>query len=300
MKEYSILEKFALIALNGQDSRHDTAAKKAAVLGAAAADALQGLLGEGLEVDAEKFASGLKEKINTIKNMKKKQRQLIEKQIVDILTAEGILEEIPNLLGCDINYYQAGVTMREYRSDGNEYNRIVESIRAVVLEPGEVDLETACLLWLFRECGCMHDMFSAEEQRLVQNRLLEVSGQNPLYHAIWEAEYHSGVRQAYIGFLKWKHNRFANPYLEGINLLFPFLDRKQAIFIDLVVLGSTVQDRRKAAIEFLEKNGHHCEELRMGNEVLVKVDNNFYRIWPSSRRYYKVPVQGAELLPVYR
>lgn len=300
MKEYSILEKFALVALNGQDSGHDTTAKKAAVLGIAAANALQELLSEGLEADAAKFADGLSEKIGTIKNMKKKQRQSVEKEIVDILTVEGILEEIPNLLGCDINYYQAGVTMKEYRSDEHEYNRVVESIRAVVLEPGEVDLETVCLLWLFRECGCIHDMFSAEEQRLVQNRLIELTSQNPLYHAIWEAEYHSGVRQAYIGFLKWKHDLFTNPYLEGVNLLFPFLDRKQAIFIDVVILGSTVQDRRKSIIEFLEKNGHHCEELRIGNEVFIKVDNNFYRIWPSSRRYYKIPVQGVELLPVYR
>ncbi|MFR6328786.1 MAG: hypothetical protein ACLUOI_08145 [Eisenbergiella sp.] len=36
-------------------------------------------------------------------------------EFTDILKAEGILKEIPNLLGCDMNYYTANVTMREYK-----------------------------------------------------------------------------------------------------------------------------------------------------------------------------------------
>ena len=35
--------------------------------------------------------------------------------------------------------------------------------------------------------------------------------------------------------------------------MFPFLDRRQAIFIDMVIMGTSVKDRRSAAIAFLEK-----------------------------------------------
>lgn len=52
-------------------------------------------------------------------------------------------------------------------------------------------------------------------------------------------------------------------------------------------------------IEFLRSNGHVCEEVPMGSERFIKVDNKYYRIFPSTRSC-KVPIQGIELLPVYR
>lgn len=99
--------------------------------------------------------------------------------------------------------------------------------------------------------------------------------------------------------MNWKHKIFTNPYLEGVNLMFPFLDRRQAIFIDMVIMGTSVKDRRSAAIAFLEKNGHTCEKIKNGTETIVKVDNEYYRIFPSTRSF-KIPIQGVELLPVYK
>ena len=79
-------------------------------------------------------------------------------------------------------------------------------------------------------------------------------------------------------FLKTKRSLFKNPYLEGINLVFPYLERRKAIFIDFVVLGTYVRERRIAMMEYLMQKGHYAEEVRMGSETLLKVDNKYYRI----------------------
>ncbi|MDE6202727.1 MAG: hypothetical protein K2G19_04555, partial [Lachnospiraceae bacterium] len=277
---------------------HDTAAKKVALSGIAMADAIQKMISDKDISDISSFGEKLTGEIDRIKSMSKKERAELERKMVSSLKAREVLTEIPNILGGDMNYYTANVTMREYRSDPAEYQGIVENIRAEILEPGEVSLETVCLLYLCRETGCMHDIFSVEEQEQIQRRMIELMGREPLYKVLFETEFHSGIRNAYLGFLRAKTNLFKNPYLEGVNLLFPFLDRKQAIFIDMIIAGTTVEERRKKTIEFLRKNGHVCEEVPMGSESFVKVDNKYYRIWPSTRSN-KIPIQGIELLPVY-
>ena len=100
--------------------------------------------------------------------------------------------------------------------------------------------------------------------------------------------------------LKGKRALFKNPYLEGINLLFPFLDRRQAIFVDFVVFGTKVKDRRQAMIDYLSERGHLVEEIKNGTETLLRIDNACYRVWPKTVQVWKVPVQGASLVPVYR
>ncbi len=297
--DYTIMEQFALVALDGQDSMHNTVAKKAAVMGIAAANVLQTLLVEDVQENMNEFENRFCHQLENIKKMNGKQRRSLEKEIVSVLKVEKVLEEVPNLLGCDMNYYTANVTMREYKSNEDAYQRITESIRAVILEPGEVTEETVAVLWLIRECGCMHDIFSIEEQYKIEARLIELSAENQLYKIILGQEFHSGVRRTYLKYLDFKRNIFKNPYLEGINLLFPFFDRRQAIFIDMVILGTTVKDRRQNAMKFLRENGHSCEELRIESETMVKIDNAYYRIWPSARSC-RIPIQGVELLPVYR
>lgn len=298
--DFSMMEEFALIALNGLDSRNRTEAKKAALFGIEAARRLQEMFQKETEKDAREFAAMLQEELEQMKKMKHKDFVHLEKEITEVLTAEEVMAEVPNLLGCDMNYYTAGVTMKEYKSEESIYQRIIEEIRATILEPGKVPLEIFTMLWLMRECGCMHDIFSQEEQKQVEQRCIELKSKEEYYRILWESEFHNVIRNAYLKILRWKHNFFKNPYLEGINLIFPFLDRKQAIFIDMVVMGTNVKGRRQAVIEFVIKNGHTCTELEMGEETLLKIDNSYYRIWPYTRRAGRIPIQGVELLPVYR
>lgn len=46
--------------------------------------------------------------------------------------------------------------------------------------------------------------------------------------------------------------------------------------------------------------GHYVEEVKSGSETLLKIDNAYYRIFPTVKRAYKVPIQGANLVPVYQ
>ena len=42
-------------------------------------------------------------------------------------------------------------------------------------------------------------------------------------------------------------NCLKNPYLEGVSLAFPYLERRKAIFIDCVVFGTNVKNGESAS-----------------------------------------------------
>lgn len=331
-KEYTLAQQFALVSLDGLSCKHHSAAKSAAVRGIAVAALLEEILlreetaeTTGMEESGmtEDFQKRLETGIAAVKKMKKKEMDAVEKDMADLLLADGGLEIVPDLLGCDMNYYTAKVTMKSYRSDRDIYLSVVESVRGEILETGPVTLECVCLLWLMRESGCLHDIFSVNEQEQIQERLVALCAEGTQNRAcmncgnsektegtemedenyisiIWKQEFHKTAEQIVKSYLKGKREIFKNPYLEGINLRFPFLDRRQAIFVDFVVLGTTVSERRKAVIDFLAVNGHHVEETKNGTETLLRVDNVYYRIWPKTVSCGRIPIQGASLQPVYR
>lgn len=341
-KEYTLAQQFALISLDGLSCHHRSAAKCAAVRGIAAALLLEEILpGEettelsvpesaGMAEDfremsevgmvrdfrvtfevgmVQDFRKTFESKMAAIKKMKKREMDSVEKDMADLLIADGGMEIVPDLLGCDMNYYTAKITMKSYRSDRDIYLSVVESVRGEILEEGPVTLECACLLWLMRESACLHDIFSVQEQEKVEERMMALSAEGRLnggsrdaayISIIWGQEFHRTMDQMVKSCLEGKRKIFKNPYLEGINLRFPFLDRRQAIFVDFVVLGTTVKERRQAVIDFLAENGHHVEEVKNGTETLLRIDNSYYRVWPKTIQVWKVPVQGANLQPVYR
>ncbi len=298
MRDYTVTEQFALVGLNGQDSRHNTTAKKIVLKGIAVAEVLERLLERDLSGNQEDISGYLNREIQEIRKMKRNERDKIERDITGRLTLECVLTETPNLLGCDINYYTADVSMWVYRSAESVYQRIIECVRAEALEEGEMSIETICLLYLFRECSCIHDIFSVKEQDFLQEKLLSCMAKDNFCRAFLSIEFR-GADNLYVGFLKRKHEIFRNPYLQGVNLLFPFLERRQAIFIDMVVLGTDVSQRREAVMDFLREKGHLVKAVSFGEEYLLKIDNCYYRIFPMTR-VYKLPVQGVSLIPVYQ
>lgn len=310
-KEYSLSKQFAIVALDGISCNHHSVAKSAALRGIAAAELLEEILPEEGEANlspieqsgtAGEFQKKLESGIAEIKRMKRKEWNAVEKEMADFLLADGTLEIVPDLLGCDMNYYTAKVTLKSYRSDRDSYLSVVEGVRGEILEEGPVTLECACLLWLMRESGCLHDIFSVKEQERVQERMVALSAQGSQndIHLIWEQEFHKTGEQIAKSFLGGKRKLFRNPYLEGINLLFPFLDRRQAIFVDFVVFGTNVKERRQAMVDFLSKNGHSVSEVKSGAETLLLIDNAYYRVFPKTVSGGRIPIQGANLLPVYR
>lgn len=298
MKEYALSKQFAIVGLDGLEVLHMNTAKSAVLRAIAAAQLLDGILLENQEPLELKIK--LTEGLNDVKNQKKKKAQSLEIAFAGELEADGVLEEVPDLLGCDMNYYTSGIDIKAYRSDKEVYMRITEGVRAEILEEGPVTRECICLLWLFRESCCIHDIFSNAEQSIIEGRMLDMQGKDEFCSILWTSEFHSGLESAVGSFLKGKSSLFRNPYLEGVNLIFPFLDRRRAIFVDYVIFGTNVQERRQSMITFLSERGHNVEEVKNGEETMLKIDNAFYRIWPMAKCYGYLPVQGANLLPVYK
>ena len=295
MKDWKLSEQYAIVALNGLESLHASMAKDAVLRGIAAAKVLEPYIGEEDSV----FLTKLEEAVERAKSIKKKEKKELEEEMTAVLKAEGVLEIVPDLLGCDMDYYTSGVELKAYRSEESIYLRIREGLRAEILEEGEISRECALILWLFRESGCIHDLFSVEEQNKVQQRMLDMAAQEPIVQELWQSEFYSAVEKFVEKFLRTKRNLFKNPYLQGVNLVFPFLERRSAIFIDFVVFGTDVKSRRIAVMEHLVSFGHYVEEVKLGSETLLKIDNAYYRIVPGTRTAYKVPIQGASLVPVY-
>lgn len=287
MKDLSLSKKYAILALDGQDSLHSSMAKSAAVRGIAAAKVLEEAMDEKDEA------------IQSAKELKKKEGKQIESKMADELEAEGLLSEGPDILGCDINYYTSGVELEAYKSEENTYLEIKENLRREILGDGDVSIDCATLLWLLRESGCIHDLFSISEQNRVEERMTGIASTDERYRKLWEAQFHNSLESFAGHFLRAKNNLFKNPYLEGVNLIFPFVERRKAIFIDAVVFRTTVEERRAAVIEFLTKMGHEVEEVKLGSETRLKIENAYYRIFPMTKRYGGIPVQGVYLVPAY-
>ena len=298
MKELILSQQYALLALNGQESLHPSVAKNAVLRAVAAARVLETELGRDTNSFLE-FSAALQKAVQIAKTLKKKEASQIEQEVVNALKAEELLKEVPDLLGCDMDYDTSGIELKAYLSDEISYVRIREGLRAEILEDGPISLEYAVLLWLLRESGCIHDLFSVSEQSRVEERMTEAAAQDEQYRTLWEAEFHSIFEGAMNRFVKTKSKLFKNPYLEGVNLAFPYLDRRKSVFIDMVILGTNVADRRAEAIEYLSKKGFTVEEIRIGSETLLKIGNIYYRIFPMTKTAYKVPIQGVNLVPAY-
>ena len=299
MKELILSQQYALLALNGQESLHPSVAKNAVLRAVAAAQVLETELGKVDTSSFSEFSAALQKAVQIAKTLKKKEASQIEQEVVNTLKAEELLKEVPDLLGCDMDYDTSGIELKAYLSDEISYVRIREGLRAEILEDGPISLEYAVLLWLLRESGCIHDLFSISEQSRVEERMTEGAAQDEQYRTLWEAEFHSIFEGAMNRFVKTKSKLFKNPYLEGVNLAFPYLDRRKSVFIDMVIWGTNVADRRAAAVEYLSKKGFTVEEIRIGSETLLKIGNIYYRIFPMTKTAYKVPIQGVNLVPAY-
>lgn len=300
MKDLTLSQQYALISLDGQDSMRLSTAKSIALRGIAAASVLEAALKRDEDHEPERFAAAVQQAVTYAKGIGKKEAEKIEEEICAQLKADGLIEEIPDILGCDMDYYTAGIERKAYRSEETAYFRICEGLRSEILEEGAVSTENAVLLWLLRESGCIHEVFSVVEQDRVQNRMIEQGADHEIYRKLWDAEFHSAAEQMIEKFLKIKKRVFRNPYLEGVNLIFPYIERRNSIFIDFVILGTNVKERRIAVMEHLSKMGHYVEEVTLEGETLLKIDHVYYRIFPTVKRAYKVPIQGGAIIPVYQ
>jgi len=120
---------------------------------------------------------------------------------------------------------------------------------------------------LFRESGCLHDIFSISEQNHIERRMMDLARDDEFCRLLWTSEFHSTL--------------------------------ERAIFVDSVIFGTNVQSRRLAMINFLSERGHYIEKVKNGEETMLKIDNVYSRVWPMTKSCL-LPIQGAKLVPVYK
>ena len=134
MKDLTLSQQYALLALDGQESIHPSVAKSAVLRAVSAARVLETELGKADADSFSEFSAELQKAVQMAKTLKKKEETQIEKEVAAVLEAEELLKEVPDILGCDMNYDTSGVELKAYLSDEASYIRIKEGLRAEILE----------------------------------------------------------------------------------------------------------------------------------------------------------------------
>ncbi len=326
MTELKLAESFAIVALNAQRSLELTMAKKVALRCMAAAVILELHLEDGLQNQtAQKRLkqdttggsaegtyrttvlvplAGGKRKLNRelswwlhrVSRLSTGKLVRFERSIAASLEERGLLEEIPHLLGCDLYFHSAGVSIKEYRSHASEYARITEHLRADVLEDGVMTDHSVCMLWLLRESGCMHDLFSRNELDQVTRKMVSLMQSQPLAKTLYPLWVRRGFEIAVKQILQFKKRAVSTQTGSGVNFLFPILERSQAIFIDTEAMLPGPGARLSDVLARLESKGHRVQVLSKGQVPILKIDNLVYEAIPHAV-YGRVPIHGVRLLP---
>lgn len=326
MTDLKLAESFAMVALNAQRSLELTMAKKVALRCMAAAVILELHLEGGLQNQVAQMRlkqdttggspegiyrktvlvplAGGKRDLNQelpwwlhrVSRLSAGKLVRFERSIAASLEERGLLEEIPHLLGCDLYFHSAGVSIQEYRSHVEEYARITEFLRADVLEDGAMTDQSVCMLWLLRESGCMHDLFSRNELDQVTRKMVSLMQSRPLAKTLYPLRIRRGFEIAVKQLLQFKKRAVSTQAGSGVNFLFPILERSQAIFIDTEAMLPGPEARLRDVLTRLESKGHRVRVLSKGQVPNLKIDNLVYEAIPHAV-YGRVPIHGVRLLP---
>ncbi|MCT2196267.1 GPP34 family phosphoprotein [Paenibacillus sp. p3-SID1389] len=327
-KELTLVQRFSMIALNAQRSNMMTTVKKISLRAMAAAVILEVHLEGGIAAangniedapvpgkDNLHVDLAYRELIWQSVRSKARGRQLpltwwlkraaslpkrtltrFERVMAKSLFDLGMLEEIPNLLGCDMFYESAGVSVKEYRCPIHEYTRITEEFRAEILEEGPISDDAVCLLWLLRESGCLPDLFSRNELDLVALRINELNANSSLAQTILPLQIYRGWELGVKHALRIKRSFIRTTVGTGLLFLFPLLDRSQAVFIETEAWFSDSKHRLEAVRKRLESQGHIFTVLKDGEIPMIKINNLVYEAVPHFVTV-RIPIQGVRLLP---
>lgn len=294
MSDLNFIQTFALLALDGLEGSRGSAALRSVDRCLSIAEPLSDLLDldpspTELEHTLEEFPARHKENQTRGKEL----RDLVYRQLF-LLDA---MDQGPALIGSDMDFETADNSLWEYRAAPALFEEEFHALKQELLESPAPSSKSWLLFWLLRECGALPSFFDQEQQQTLLSKSKQQEESSPAWHAI----FHWSLDHPLDHFLKnakqAKESLFRSPYLQGVTVNFPYLQRRSAIFIDLVVLGTTVKDRREGICDYLIQRGHRVQQVKHGTETLLRIDNGLYRIWPTTRRAYRVPIQGVTLLP---
>ena len=99
MKELVLSRQYAVIALDGLESLHPSMAKSAVIRAIAAAKVMEEVMHTEAESDPAVFIPKLNEAVEGVKDLRKKDEKQIEEEMAALLEADGLMEQIPDILG---------------------------------------------------------------------------------------------------------------------------------------------------------------------------------------------------------
>lgn len=331
MADLTLTQSFSMIALNAQNSIYMTTVKKVALRCMVAAVILEICLDNGITSDGDKFtiqedvlgkstkedywesvvspllhkSHGEEKDMNwclkKASALSTKRLVIFEHKLVNTLSGMNLIEVIPSLLESDLNYDTAGVPVKEYRSNIKEYSNITEGIKAEILEDGPVTDEIICILWLLRESGCMHDLFSRKEIEKAAARMNELYKNSSLAKTMFPIHIYRGIEMCVKEYLRLKTAVVTTAFGSGINFAFPILQRSNSVFIDAETWFPDSEKRLEDLKKRLVSNGHEFSVVHAGPTPLVKIDNFVYEAIPQSvNPGGTLSIHGVRLLPIHR
>jgi hypothetical protein len=286
MQDLKLSERIALIGLDGKESEHKSTAKQSVLKAIAAAIYLEDNYDSTTntwKIDRD----GIKDAIKTSK------LKVIEQKTVKSLESKDLMSKVKSLLGCDL-YYDENIKLKEYVSDTREFECQLDLIRAEFLEEGQISDEGIILVWLLREALCIHDFFSILEQDKLAIRMSELCKESTLAKDLFPIEIRTVWGTIAMNYLRIKSQIASTETGKGINFIFPFIERKQSIFIDTEEYFPNAQMRLQNVLDRVASQGHSCEVLRAGNVPVVKIDNIKYELVPEAI-LMKIPIHGVRL-----
>ncbi len=300
MTNLSLQDRFSLISLNAVNSTRNSTAKKAAIRSISAAGVLDRFLQETEELteDSDEYRSRLDALSVSLKeaaHLSSSAAKELEHTVYTRLNNLGLMTEASSLVSCDLEFSSAGNKILEYRTDSDEYSRQTESLRAELMEEGNVFDETVCMLWLLRESSCFYDLFSREEQKYLTSRINELYLNSLLAKTLLSVSIHNALDSAALGLFSKKKAIFSTQLGTGVLFQVPFMERSSAVFIESEELYCNAEKRLESVIARLEENGNEVHVIRAGTVPLLQIDNLYYECIPTQHKYYRVPVFGVQL-----
>ena len=286
-------ERFALFTLDGQQTTRMSTEKSATLRSIAVAYEIERIL-EGRNLDISDIPEIERE---ARKASKDTDRKAFEKEFSETECKKGLLDIVPSLLGCDIEYYTAGVDIYEYRADETVYSQMLEALRRAILVPGEMTEVAFIALWLMREC-VLYKLIDPREEETIEKNAEAFMKDSEAYRKLWDIKFRNSVEHATANLIRKKKIFMKKKFMQGVALFANNVQKEDSIFIDFVVLGTDPSHRRTLLKKFIEERGHHVEEVAYEGQALLKIDNRYYHVMPGSKQY-RIPVQGAYIVPFY-
>lgn len=305
---------FALLALNGMDSEEGSFFLKAVYRSLVAAFVVEAFLQKETSraLSADEISAlngdlfvpeflGAKEKNHTLPEWLSKVKRVSNKKIramvrpfMEKMQQRGKLDVIHSLLENDLYYEEEAFEMTEFRVEKIAYQRILKEFKKDWLEKGMPSNRTIALYWLLEQNGLLGRLFNAEEQAICAEQKAKRYHKNDLAKMLWkETVLSSIVRLAKDSMLK-KVGFFQTAVGIGLAFSFPFLAKKEAIFIVGENWISKTEEVLPEIVGKIRQKGHRCLILRKGKVPLVEIDNVLYEAIPHMRTFRYSSVFGLQ------